>query len=110
MSFLLFDPASRSPSAKRAKSSAKASPRTDGCKLVAWILKPSVWLFDFFWSAKATGQVVPKRFATVDKASLAWTEKKKSSSLTVTAGSERRTILRMAESTFGAGTKTVRAR
>ena len=69
--FCYFIPASRRPSARRAKSSKpRASPRTEGCRPAAWIPASSL-AFDFFGLAKAAGQVVPKCFAAVDKASLA---------------------------------------
>ena len=105
--FYYFIPASRSPSDKRAKSSKlRASPRTDGFKSAAWIPASSLALIS---------SVLPKRLVKLFQSVLRrWTKlalltvKKKSSSLTVTAGSSRRTILRIAESTFGAGTKTVR--
>ncbi len=49
-----------------------------------------------------------KVFATVDKASFADGEEENLHRPTATAAFSRRTILRMAESAFGAGTKTVR--
>ena len=86
--FILFR-ASKRPSARRAKSSRlRASPRTEGCRPAAWIPASSLALIS---------SVLPKRLVKLFQSVLRrWTklalltEKKKSSSLTVTAGFSRR--------------------